>query len=65
MTVLVTAGTEIRDDDGALVATVARDLHAGAFLEPADIRLADGAMLARGERVPVDVWRYLVRVGAL
>jgi hypothetical protein len=65
MSVLVKAGTEIRDSDGVLVATIVHDLVAGDYLLPDYVRLADGRTPVEGEEMPKAVWEYLVSVKAI
>jgi len=65
MTVLVKAGTEIKDADGNLVATIVQDLVAGDHLMPEYIRLADGRTPVKGEPMPKAVWDHLVGWNAI
>ena len=55
---LVKAGTEIRGDDGQLVATITRDMHAGDIISAGHVQMADGHILKEGDIMPRDVWAF-------
>lgn len=63
--VLVKAGTEIKDADGNLIATIVHDLNAGDHLMPEYIRMADGTTPVAGEPMPKAIWDYLVGAKAV
>lgn len=59
MGLLARAGDLIRDEDGAVIATVARDLYSDQPLHCSDITFADGRRRVRGEAVPRAVWQFM------
>lgn len=59
---LARAGEVIRDKDGAVFATVARDLHRGQTMHPNDLTFADGHVPVFGESLPESVLNFLYGV---
>lgn len=55
----IRAGTEIRDGDGKLIATIVHDMHEGDLLLPEYVRMADGTMPVIGEQMPQVVWDFI------
>lgn len=60
-TVFVKAGTEVRDDDGRVVATVTRDVFRGEPPLPDQFSFADGRQLSVGEPMPPVIARFVFR----
>lgn len=58
---MIKAGTEIRDGDGKLIATVVRDIHIGESLMATSFRLPDGNHPIGGTLIPTAVDEYLKR----
>lgn len=59
MSLVARAGDVIRDDHGAVVATVARNIAREQVAYPDDFEFANGRQPVLGELIPVSVLRYL------
>lgn len=57
--ILAAAGTEIRDDNGDLVATLPCDIVQGQSVSESQFKLADGTDPIRGELMPPAVVRFV------
>lgn len=57
--ILAKAGTEIRDADGNLVATLTCDIVRGQSVSETQFHLADGTVPIRGELMPAAVARFV------
>jgi AAA+ superfamily predicted ATPase len=56
---MIKAGTEVRDADGKLFATFARDVWEGQYLEPGHFMFADGSVPQRGTPIPTPIVNFL------
>lgn len=56
---LARTGEVIHDKDGAVFATVARDLHRGQVMRSSDLVFADGHRAVNGEPIPAVVTDFL------
>lgn len=59
MTLFAKAGTEIRDENGALVATIIRDVYIGDPIGSADLVLPDGSHPIPGDLMPKAVVDFM------
>lgn len=55
------AGTQIRDDEGNLVATLTRDVFAHEIVSPEQFRLPDGSTPSKDAIMPRAVARFINR----
>jgi len=60
---LIERGTEIRNVDGELVATIARDIAYGEIVSPDQFVLADGSRPFRGQPMPFALLRFIRDLG--